>query len=58
MQVGLAQMYGIEPGYKTHDDYPDAHQGGIAELEKYVVYGSTSGSGQYQSGKYKQNNSW
>lgn len=35
-QVGIAQLLGIEPGYKTHDDYPDAHQCGIAELEKYV----------------------
>jgi phage terminase large subunit-like protein len=58
MQVGITQLYGIEPGYKTHDDYPDAHQGGIAELEKYVVYGSGNGSGNYQSGKYKQKHSW
>jgi phage terminase large subunit-like protein len=58
MQAGLAQLYGIEPGYKSHDDYPDAHQGGIAELEKYVVYGSGSGSGNYQIGKYKQKHSW
>lgn len=40
LQVGLAQLYGIEPGYKTHDDWPDAHQGGLAELEKYVTYDS------------------
>ncbi|GIZ09993.1 hypothetical protein [Flavobacterium sp. UMI-01] len=58
MQVGLAQLFGIEPGYKSHDDYPDAHQGGIAELEKYVVYGSGNGSGGYTSGKYKQKNCW
>ena len=56
IQVGVAQLYGIEPGYKSKDDYPDAHQGGIAELEKYVVYGSGSGSGQYKSGNYKPSN--
>lgn len=52
-QVGIAQLYGIEPGYKSHDDWPDAHQGAIAELEKYVTYGST-GSGNYVSGKYNR----
>jgi len=50
-QVGLTQLYGIEPSYKTKDDFPDAHQGGIAELEKYVTYGG-SGDGKYVSGKY------
>jgi phage terminase large subunit-like protein len=50
-QVGLTQLYGIEPGYKSKDDYPDAHQGGVAELEKYVTYGG-SGDGRYVSGKY------
>ena len=58
MQVGLTQLYGVEPGYKSHDDYPDAHQGGIAELEKYVSYGS-DGSGKFQSGKYNATkNNW
>ncbi len=57
MQVGLAQLYGIEPGYKSHDDYPDAHQGGISELEKYVSYGSDA-SGNFQSGKYKSKYNW
>ncbi|UGU15206.1 hypothetical protein LS482_16155 [Sinomicrobium kalidii] len=40
--IGMAQLYGIEPGYKTKDDWPDAHQAGIAELEKYVEYESGS----------------
>lgn len=56
-QVGIAQLYGIEPGYKSHDDYPDAHQGGIAELEKYISY-AAEGSGGFQSGKYKAKNTW
>lgn len=34
-QVGIAQLLGIEPNYKTHDDFPDAHQQGIAFLEPY-----------------------
>lgn len=34
-QVGIAQLLGIEPNYKTHDDYPDTHQQGIAFLEPY-----------------------
>lgn len=37
-QVGITQLKGIEPGYKTKDDYPDAHQSGIKELERYVTY--------------------
>ena len=37
-QVGIAQLLGIEPGYKTHDDFPDAHQGGIEDLEPYITY--------------------
>ena len=56
-QVGIAQLFGIEPGYKSHDDWPDAHQGGIADLEKYVTY-STDGSGGFQSGKYKSKHTW
>lgn len=38
-QVAIAQLLGIEPGYNTHDDYPDAHQCGISVLEKYVTTG-------------------
>lgn len=56
-QVAIAQLFGIEPGYKSKDDYPDAHQGGIAELEKYVVF-TGDGKGNYQSGKYKSKNTW
>lgn len=47
LQVGLAQLYGIEPGYKSHDDWPDAHQGGMAELEKYISYDSGQGAEVY-----------
>lgn len=56
-QVGIAQLFGIEPGYKSKDDWPDAHQGATAELEKYVSHG-VDGSGKFQSGKYKSKNEW
>ncbi|MCO5230154.1 MAG: hypothetical protein M9958_03260 [Chitinophagales bacterium] len=51
-QQALSQLYGIEPGYSTHDDYPDAHQAGIAMLEPYV----TNENGEYAEilmGDYK-----
>lgn len=56
IQVGLAQLFGIEPGYKSHDDYPDAHQGGIAELEKYVSFGSSDTA--FTTGNYTAKHSW
>lgn len=31
-QVGMAQLFGIEPGYKTHDDAPDADEQAISDL--------------------------
>lgn len=55
-QVGTAQLLGIEPGYKGHDDYPDAKKGATDECEKYVTYGS--GDGKFMSGKYKAKHSW
>ncbi len=33
--VGLAQLKGIEPGYKTHDDAPDADKMAFDELDRY-----------------------
>lgn len=36
-QVGIAQLMGIEPGYKTHDDWPDALEGCIKILERHFV---------------------
>lgn len=34
-QVGLAQLKGIEPGYKTNDDAPDADEQAIKFLSKH-----------------------
>ncbi len=56
-QVGLSQLYGIEPGYKTHDDWPDAHQANIEELEKYIVYDS-GGSSQFLTAPMSIQNQW
>lgn len=35
-QEGLQQLYGIEPGYRTHDDAPDADEQAIAWLERFI----------------------
>lgn len=56
-QVGLSQLFGVEPNYKTKDDYPDAKKGVTDECEKYVSYGS-DGSGKFRSGKYISKNEW
>ena len=48
VQVGITQLLGIEPGYKTHDDFPDTHQQGITILETYNV---PEGANQYKQGK-------
>ncbi len=35
-QTGLQQLYGLEPGYKTKDDAPDADEQAIKYLETYI----------------------
>jgi len=35
-QTGLQQLYGIEPGYRTHDDAPDADEQAIKYLETFI----------------------
>lgn len=50
-QTGLAQLFGIEPGYKGHDDAPDADESCISELSKYIYTGGDGGKpamGKYQ----------
>lgn len=53
-QVGLGQLYALEPGYSTHDDAPDADEQAIAFLEKHISTGESSGA--YRSGKMRPNN--
>jgi phage terminase large subunit-like protein len=38
MQEGINQLKGIEPGYNTHDDSPDADEQAISYLSQFVVY--------------------
>lgn len=54
-QEGLSQLYGIEPGYNTHDDAPDADEQCISFLEKHISIDSGKDGG-YQSGKMKPKN--
>jgi phage terminase large subunit-like protein len=51
--VGLNQLFGIEPGYTTKDDAPDADEQCISFLEKYVVieYEDEDSDLQFKSGK-------
>lgn len=35
-QVGISQLFGLEPGYKTNDDSPDSDEQCITELSKYI----------------------
>lgn len=37
--VGKAQLLGIEPNYKGHDDAPDADEGAISTLSKHIYSG-------------------
>jgi hypothetical protein len=49
--VGLAQLYGIEPGYTTKDDAPDADEQAIKKLETFIYSNKT---GNMKSGKVQR----
>jgi phage terminase large subunit-like protein len=51
-QTGLQQLYGVEPGYRTKDDAPDADQQAITFLEKHIRRGHTP----TRTGKMNKNN--
>lgn len=53
-QTALAQLYGIEPGYNSHDDYPDAKKGVTDECEKYISSDGTNSN--YLMGKMNAKN--
>lgn len=53
-QVGLAQLKGIEPGYKVHDDFPDALEVCVSDLEKFTP----TRKSKFLMGKYKRVNQW
>lgn len=48
-QVGLQQLYGIEPGYNSKDDAPDADSEAISFLSLHV---NTSSNDRIVNGKY------
>lgn len=54
-QVAVAQLCGIEPGYNSKDDYPDAKKGVTDECEKYVSFGGAE-NGKYVSGRMLHKN--
>ncbi|MEH0008020.1 MAG: hypothetical protein V6Z82_04800 [Flavobacteriales bacterium] len=57
LHIGLSQLFGIEPGYKGHDDFPDAQKGGIDFLEKHIE-SDTEGNFQFRAGKMKPVHNW
>lgn len=54
MQTGTGQLKSIEPQYKTHDDWPDAHQICTTDLEAYMP----NNSFKVLMGKMKTFNRW
>lgn len=55
MQTGVSQLKGIEPGYKTHDDEPDAEAAAAEYLLKYIPKNSPlpiTGKRQQPKGAY------
>lgn len=58
-EIGLQQTYGIEPGYTTKDDAPDADAEAISFLALHIDSTSSDGSGNYHKGQYNQSsNRW
>jgi predicted phage terminase large subunit-like protein len=53
-QTSIGQLCGIEPGYKTKDDAPDADERCLTELSHFIRRGKFGGS---RSGNYSRNNS-
>jgi hypothetical protein len=56
MNEGLNQLKAIEPGYKTHDDSPDADQQAINYLSDFVVYEGESSANNITVVKQRRNN--
>lgn len=51
--VGLAQLYAIEPNYNSHDDAPDTDQQAISYLSQFSRYAKTA---KPKVGHYKSKN--
>lgn len=54
MQVGISQLLGIEPGYKTHDDWPDA----LSALINLLHYHTKSAEWDQPRYTSKTRNTW
>ena len=50
--VGISQLLGLEPGYRTNDDSPDADEQCITELSKYIY--SARGANKPKTAKFKR----
>jgi phage terminase large subunit-like protein len=50
--TGLQQLYGIEPGYRTKDDAPDADEQCIKFLSRHLRRGNSKGA---RTGRIKKN---
>lgn len=55
MQIGLTQLYALEPGYNGHDDSPDADEQAITFLEKFINDAPENNT-PYRGGRMKGNN--
>lgn len=51
-QVGLQQLYGIQPGYTTKDDAPDADAEAITFLALHISEEPKTSEGNYSKGNY------
>lgn len=54
-QVGLSQLFGIEPGYRGHDDSPDADERCFDRLSKHIY---TQTQGQITIGNVERKHIW
>ena len=56
MKMGISQLLGIEPGYKTHDDSPDADEEAVNYLSQFITFSSGSkNSGITTGGNFRKN---
>ena len=54
-QIGLQQLYGISPGYSTHDDAPDADSEAVEYLSKFITEETENSDSQIMQGTYQSN---
>lgn len=51
-QVGIAQLFGLEPGYNTNDDSPDADERCFNKLSKYIYF--SRGASKPKTARYER----